>query len=121
MVLGPCDIYIFDPLGQDFDDWQVSLSRWIVDCDCRHMYAFGKSSESWDESVDMAYLEKFNYDSDKCNMLTSWDDSGCPIDGFLFFIGFNMADDEGNLKIVINLSDKDFDIEVANKSLQRSP
>ena len=41
--------------------WQWDVSRWLVSSGCRVMLAWGKDCSSWDEAVDEANLERFDY------------------------------------------------------------
>jgi hypothetical protein len=41
--------------------WQWDVSRWLVQSGCRYMMAWGQECESWDDSVDEANLEAFDY------------------------------------------------------------
>ena len=42
--------------------WQWDASRWLASSGCLYMMAWGKGCGSWQESVDEAHLEAFNYD-----------------------------------------------------------
>ena len=56
------------------DDWQNEVSDWIVESGCLCMMAWGTECSSWDDSVDYAMLDKFNYkDIPEDNfIMTSW-------------------------------------------------
>ncbi|RJF92776.1 hypothetical protein D3871_25690 [Noviherbaspirillum saxi] len=57
--------------------WQWDVSRWLVSSGCRYMLAWGTECTSWDESVDEAGLEAFDYEDipeDQRVMTTSHDD-----------------------------------------------
>lgn len=59
--------------------WQVLVSDWIVKSGCLYMMAWGKDCSSWDDSVDMANIEAFDFcdiPEDKF-IMTTWheDDS----------------------------------------------
>jgi len=41
--------------------WQAQVSSWLVDSGCRYMMAWGTDCSSWDDSVDFASLEAFNF------------------------------------------------------------
>lgn len=41
--------------------WQWDVSRWLVASRCRYMLAWGPECSSWDDSVDEASLEAFDY------------------------------------------------------------
>lgn len=58
-------------------DWQNSVSRWLIASDCLYMMAWGPDSSSWDESVDWAKLEAADFQDvpdDKFTMTTWHDD-----------------------------------------------
>ena len=42
--------------------WQWEVSRWLVQSGCSYMMAWGKECGSWEESVDEANQEAFNYE-----------------------------------------------------------
>ena len=66
--------------------WQEDVSRWIVESGCLFMMAWGRNCSSWDDSVDHAMLEKFNYDEvpDDHFVMTTWHDYE-PLSGAFFF------------------------------------
>jgi hypothetical protein len=54
--------------------WQWDVSRWLVVSGCRYMMAWGPECGSWDDSVDEANLEAFNYDviPQDHSVMTTW-------------------------------------------------
>ncbi len=42
-------------------DWQRSVSDWIVRSGCFYMMAWGAGCSSWDDAVDMANLQRFDF------------------------------------------------------------
>lgn len=42
-------------------EWQHQVSDWLVRAGCRYMMAWGKDCSAWDDSVDLAVLEKFDF------------------------------------------------------------
>ena len=40
-------------------DWQMDVSRWLVDSGCLYMMAWGPDCSGWDDSVDYAQILKF--------------------------------------------------------------
>ena len=54
--------------------WQHLVSRWLIEIGCLYMLAWGPTCSSWDDSVDMANLEAFDYAEipAECNALTTW-------------------------------------------------
>lgn len=43
-------------------EWQMLASKWIIDIGCMYMMAWGIDCTSWDDSVDYAHLEKYDYE-----------------------------------------------------------
>jgi hypothetical protein len=41
--------------------WQDLVSRWLVRSGCIYMMAWGLNCSEWDDSVDFANIEQFNY------------------------------------------------------------
>jgi hypothetical protein len=54
--------------------WQWDVSRWLVSSGCRYMLAWGKECSSWDDAVDEANLERFNYEDipEEEIVMTTW-------------------------------------------------
>ena len=69
--------------------WQAKVSKWIVDSGCLFMMAWGKDCSSWDESVDDANLEDFEYGEipEDRFVLTTWHDNE-PIEEAFWFCRF---------------------------------
>jgi hypothetical protein len=67
-------------------EWQAQISRWIVGSGCLFMMAWGKDCSSWDDSVDHANLEDFNYGEipDDRFVMTTWHDDE-PIEEAFWF------------------------------------
>lgn len=42
--------------------WQWEASRWLVESGCRFMQAWGKDCAAWEEAVQEANQEAFNYE-----------------------------------------------------------
>ncbi|TAK90386.1 MAG: hypothetical protein EPO06_08905 [Burkholderiaceae bacterium] len=42
-------------------DWQAAVSGWLIQSGCLYMMAWGVNSSSWDDSVDMANIEQFDF------------------------------------------------------------
>jgi len=55
-------------------DWQSLVSDWIVQSGCLYMMAWGVNCSSWDDSVDVANLEAFNFNEipDDKFVMTTW-------------------------------------------------
>jgi hypothetical protein len=54
--------------------WQWEVSRWLASSGCRYMMAWGRECSSWDDSVDEANLEAFNYEEipESQFIMTTW-------------------------------------------------
>ena len=55
-------------------EWQHSVSRWLLQTGCLYMLAWGAGCSSWDDSVDLANLEIFDYGEipEGSDALTTW-------------------------------------------------
>jgi len=42
--------------------WQADIARWLVASGCRYVLAWGKDCAAWQEMVDDAALEAFDYE-----------------------------------------------------------
>ena len=60
--------------AQVMTDWQWKISDWLVASGCLYMMAWGPDCTTWDDSVDIANLEAFDYgDSpDDRHVFTTW-------------------------------------------------
>jgi hypothetical protein len=56
--------------------WRVAASKWIVNSGCLYMMAWGVNCSSWDDSVDFANLELFDFGDipDDKFVMTTWHD-----------------------------------------------
>jgi hypothetical protein len=54
--------------------WQSRMSQWLVESGCLYMMAWGNDCSSWDDSVDYANMEQFDYGEipDDRNVMTTW-------------------------------------------------
>ena len=79
----PCRVVVL--IEQDVTrEWQDLVSRWIVEIGCLFMMAWGLNCSSWDDSVDWANLEAWNFDEipDEHFVLTTWHDGAPMSDAF---------------------------------------
>lgn len=55
-------------------EWQDLVSRWLIGTGCLYVLAWGEGCSSWDDSVDIANLEDFDYGDipQKFDVLTTW-------------------------------------------------
>jgi hypothetical protein len=51
-------LVIEEPVSQQ---WQDQVSRWLVKSGCIFMMAWGLNCSEWDDSVDFANIEQFNF------------------------------------------------------------
>ena len=66
--------------------WQTEVSRWLVSSGCLYMLAWGINCSAWDDSVDIANLEEFDYreiPADKF-VMTTWHDNASLSEFFEF-------------------------------------
>lgn len=56
---------------------QIEISRWLVKTGCMYMMAWGPGCSSWDDSVDLANLEAFDFEDipDEAYVMTTWHES----------------------------------------------
>jgi hypothetical protein len=68
------------------EEWQRKVSLWLVKSGCLYMMAWGKNCSSWDDSIDLANLESFNFDEipDADFVMTTWHHEES-LDDVLFF------------------------------------
>lgn len=59
------------------EDWQSAASKWLVDSGCLSMMAWGENCTSWDDAVDFAMLERFDFGEipDDQFVMTTWHES----------------------------------------------
>jgi hypothetical protein len=64
-------VVIQEPVNEK---WQAQVSTWLVRSGCLYMMAWGNACSSWDDSVDIANLEEFNYEEvpEAKFVLTTW-------------------------------------------------
>lgn len=55
-------------------DWQWKVSDWLIASGCLYMMAWGPDCTTWDDSVDIANLEAFDFEDvpDDRFVYTSW-------------------------------------------------
>ena len=54
-------------------EWQWAVSEWLVASGCLNMAAWGLDCSSWDDSVDLANLEAFDFEVPEDRfVMTSW-------------------------------------------------
>jgi len=57
-------------------EWRHEVSEWLVTEGCQCMMAWGKDCSLWDDSVDVAHLESYNWGDipDDKSIMTTWHD-----------------------------------------------
>jgi len=55
-------------------EWRAVVSKWLVDADCLYMLAWGRECSLWDDSVDLANLQAFDFGEipDRHFVMTTW-------------------------------------------------
>lgn len=55
-------------------EWQDLVSHWLIGMGCLYMLAWGEGCSRWDDSVDIANLEDFDYGDipQEFDVLTTW-------------------------------------------------
>ena len=56
------------------DAWRALISEWLVDTGCLYMMAWGRDCSTWDDAVDWANLEDFDFGEipDERLVMTTW-------------------------------------------------
>jgi hypothetical protein len=54
--------------------WRAIASKWLVDAGCLYLVAWGRECSLWDDSVDRANLEAFDFGEipDRKLVMTTW-------------------------------------------------
>ncbi|MEO1115865.1 MAG: hypothetical protein AAFY05_26210 [Pseudomonadota bacterium] len=57
-------------------DWRHALSSWIARSGCLYFMAWGEGCSSWDDSVDIANLEMYDFGDipEENQIMTTWHD-----------------------------------------------
>jgi hypothetical protein len=68
------------------NEWQWRVSSWLVQSGCLYMMAWGINCSSWDDSVDHANLEEFDYGDipEDRFVMTTWHDGATLGEVFTF-------------------------------------
>lgn len=66
--------------------WQARISDWLVRSGCLYMMAWGENCSAWDDSVDIANLEHFDYGDipEDRDVMTTWHTKDSLDEVFLF-------------------------------------
>src|SRR5687767_9101828 len=86
-VLYPCLVYANKPTSQEF---KATISRMLIESDCRYAVCAGLECEVWHDMVDWSYLET-DPDFDPPNttlVMTTWHDLDT-LEDVVFFFAMN--------------------------------
>jgi hypothetical protein len=67
-------------------DRQAAISKWLVRTGCLYMLAWGVECSSWDDSVDLANLEAYDFGDipEESDIMTTWHE-GEPLQEVFWF------------------------------------
>lgn len=68
--------------------WRNAIAKWLVKGGCLYMVAWGVACSQWDDAVDWALLEEFDFGEipDERFVMTTWHE-GVPLSEALWFAG----------------------------------
>jgi len=105
----PCRMVVIASVGVSAD-WQAQVSDWIVRHGCRYMMAWGVECSSWDDAVDMANLDRFDFETipDEAFVMTTWHDDE-PLEEVFSFAKHAVSHPLFDLKrtIILDISQED--------------
>ena len=66
---------------------QLEVSRWLCQSGCLYMSAWGAECSKWDDSVDLAHLEAYDYEDvpEDGFVMTTWHEEES-LEDFFFFV-----------------------------------
>ncbi len=90
-------------------EWQTEVSAWLVAAGCRFMLAWGKDCSSWDDSVDYAVLDVFDYGEipDESFVDTTWHEHEPLVDVFDFARFGTTMDLPDSAALIVHIGIKD--------------
>jgi len=99
-------------------EWQDKVCQWLVKSGCLYMMAWGRGCSAWDDSVDYANLEEFDYEiipEDKF-VMTTWHEN-VPINEVFFFSKHNGFHPTVELKntLLLHISNSNREKELINE------
>ncbi|RYY77220.1 MAG: hypothetical protein EOO52_07010 [Gammaproteobacteria bacterium] len=96
-----CLVIISESVSQARQD---EISMWLVKSGCVVMCAWGINCSSWDDSVDCASIEMFNYNQPLPErfVLTTWHENE-PLEEAMFFLKHTISHPEHDLENVVLL------------------
>lgn len=91
---------------------QADVSDWLVRSGCRYMMVWGPGCSGWDDSVDLANLQRFSFGDipDKEFVMTTWHDGDSLDDVFHFARTFAVTYDQSEAlpnALLLHLSEVD--------------
>lgn len=97
-----CLVVVSENISQER---QSEISNWLVKSGCFVMCAWGKNCSSWDDSVDFANIEQFNYEPipPESFVLTTWHENES-LEEVMFFIKHIAAHESHHLENVVLLN-----------------
>lgn len=98
-------------------EWQTAISTWLVESGCLYMMAWGMNCSSWDDSVDFANLEQFDFGEipeDK-SIMTTWHEND-PLDEVFLFAKGSARHPSINLHntVLLHISENNREAELLN-------
>jgi hypothetical protein len=87
-------------------EWRTSASEWLVEQGCLYMMAWGIDCSGWDDSVDWANIERFDYGDipNEQFVLTTWHEREPLIEVFWFCRYAAMHDVSLENAVIIHIS-----------------
>jgi len=99
-------------------EWQYKVSEWLVRSGCLYMMAWGNKCSSWDDSVDNANLEEYNFEEIPENkfVMTTWHEDE-PLKEVFFFAKHNGFHSEVELEntLLLHVSNTNKEKEFKNE------
>ncbi|MEM7054550.1 MAG: hypothetical protein AAF446_08375 [Pseudomonadota bacterium] len=96
-------------------DFRHTISKWLVESGCLYMMAWGKECQKWDDSVDYANLEAFDFGEipESSFVMTTWHDNESLLEVF-WFAKFCARHPEVDLKdtLLLHISENNSDKEI---------
>ncbi len=95
-------------------EWQGKVSDWLVASGCLYMMAWGEGCSSWDDSVDYANMEAFDYGDipEDRFVMTTWHERE-PLIGVFWFSRFCAHDpfDLIEYSLIVHIGETDREAE----------
>ncbi len=91
------------------NDWRNIVSKMLCETGCRYMMAWGHDCSVWNDAVDWANLEQFDFGEvpEGSFVMTTWHDKE-PLDEVFWFAQHLAQTDEIKLNnVILHISDED--------------